>query len=163
MREHPLAESTCRNIGEEPLSPCAEEDRAGNDVAEIAKCERHDGAETKRTGGALYLVCEDAGEAERRVRENIVDQAYEHCVYPEHLGVAGHEEGRYGRCAEYHLYDCENECGAESPFCAEHISDKDDRNHAAEGHASAERELDGTEHRQYRECRSQCDHHGADG
>ena len=129
-------------LREEPLSPCAEEDVAGDDVGKIAKRESNYRADAQRCGRILYLVSEDAAEAEDSVGDYVVDEADANGFPEHHVAVgAGHEERRDGLEAEEHLNDCIDKTGEQTPLRAVAVSGENDRQHAEDGESAAEREI----------------------
>lgn len=141
-----LLENLCAEgeavLREEPVSPGAEEDEAGYDVRDIAQGEREYRADAQGDGRILYLVSEDAAEAEDGVGDDVVDEADANGFPENHIAVgAGHEERRDGFEAEEHLNDGIYEAGEQTPLCAVAVSRKHDGQHAAYGESAAEGEI----------------------
>ena len=125
----------------EPFRPRAEENRAGNDVHDIAKRKRHKRAERKRRRGIFNFVAENTAEAQHRERHDIVQQANAKRLPNHHLAVARQEECRNRFCAEQHFQQRIGKAAQQAPFCAVAIGNQYDGEHACEGNCAAERQF----------------------
>ena len=138
--QHPLTVQLVNSLlGEEPFSPHAIEQRARNDMAQIARKERHNAAKAKCKSLLLYACAEQAAKAENGVGQHVVDQADKDGYGNSHVAVIGWCKQRYdGAVTEQHLQDGIDQCCKGSPFDTEHVGNDDNADHAAKGKRAAE-------------------------
>ena len=145
-------------LGEEPLGIAAEEDVAGEDVAQIPAAQSHNAAQAQGKAGVLNLIAEAAANTQDGEGQHIVQQAHKQGVGNQHAGaeVIRLEGGGNGLGADDHFQSGIHNAGQQSPLHAVAVGNQHDGEHAHQSDLAAEGHL-GDEHFG---CQLQDDGHG---